>query len=252
MSSTMVPVEPRLGVALLVLTLVAAGVALLGRLGYDRQIVVAATRAAAQLAVVALVIAAIVDSLHSPRVHRLHVRGGRPDVRTEGDALPERLVGRLSHRRRHPSRAGRAAGCRGAAAHRSGSHPCRRILIGGAMTATSLAGRIALDQLAVRRGEVEAAIALGLVERDAALEVCRSAAGEALTPPGPDSYGWPGDSPRGVRRDAARGCQPVGGGCRAALRPDRPPCRAGARGGADDRAGRTRARRALDRTPRET
>jgi putative ABC transport system permease protein len=60
--------------------------------------------------------------------------------------------------------------------------PVAGILIGGAMTSTSLAGRIALDQLTLRRGEVEAAIALGLSERDAGLEMCRSAAAAALTP----------------------------------------------------------------------
>ncbi|MFD4207378.1 ABC transporter permease [Micromonospora tulbaghiae] len=51
--------------------------------------------------------------------------------------------------------------------------PIAGILIGGAMTATSLAGRRALDELRDRHGEYEAALALGLVPRDAALEVCR-------------------------------------------------------------------------------
>jgi putative ABC transport system permease protein len=55
-------------------------------------------------------------------------------------------------------------------------------LIGGAMTATSLAGRRALDELAARRGEVEAALALGFLSRDASLMVCRPAAGQALVP----------------------------------------------------------------------
>jgi putative ABC transport system permease protein len=56
------------------------------------------------------------------------------------------------------------------------------ILIGGAMTATSLAGRRALDDLRTRRGEVEAALSLGLGDRDAALEICRPAASQALVP----------------------------------------------------------------------
>jgi putative ABC transport system permease protein len=60
--------------------------------------------------------------------------------------------------------------------------PIAGILIGGAMTATSLSGRRALDELRVRRGEYEAALAIGLLPRDAALEVCRPSAGQALVP----------------------------------------------------------------------
>ncbi|MFC7344849.1 ABC transporter permease [Saccharopolyspora griseoalba] len=55
-------------------------------------------------------------------------------------------------------------------------------LIGGALTATALAGRRLLDELAHRRGEVEAALALGMVERDARLEIVRPVAGTALVP----------------------------------------------------------------------
>jgi putative ABC transport system permease protein len=60
--------------------------------------------------------------------------------------------------------------------------PVAGILIGGAMTATSLAGRRALDELATRHGEYEAALALGFMPRDAALEICRPTAGQALMP----------------------------------------------------------------------
>jgi putative ABC transport system permease protein len=56
------------------------------------------------------------------------------------------------------------------------------IVIGGAMTATSLAGRRALDELAGRHGEYEAALSLGLLERDAAMELIRPAARHALVP----------------------------------------------------------------------
>jgi ABC-type iron transport system FetAB permease component len=51
------------------------------------------------------------------------------------------------------------------------------------MTAVSLAGRRLREELSARRGEVEAALALGLVRRDAVLEVARPAAGTALLPP---------------------------------------------------------------------
>lgn len=60
--------------------------------------------------------------------------------------------------------------------------PIAGILIGGAMTATSLAGRRALDELASRRGEYEAALALGLTNPDAARLIVRHTAGQALVP----------------------------------------------------------------------
>ena len=60
--------------------------------------------------------------------------------------------------------------------------PVAGILVGGAMTATVLAGRRGLDDLAARRGEVEAALSLGFEQREAALMVCRPAAAEALVP----------------------------------------------------------------------
>jgi putative ABC transport system permease protein len=60
--------------------------------------------------------------------------------------------------------------------------PIAGILIGGAMTATSLAGRRALETLRARRGEYEAALALGFLRRDAVLLICRPSAGDALVP----------------------------------------------------------------------
>ncbi len=55
-------------------------------------------------------------------------------------------------------------------------------LIGGALVATALAGRRLLDELQQRSGEVEAALALGMVDRAARLEVARPVAGSALMP----------------------------------------------------------------------
>jgi putative ABC transport system permease protein len=60
--------------------------------------------------------------------------------------------------------------------------PVTGILIGGAMTATVVAGQRALDALDRRRGEHEAAMSLGLASRDAALLVCREDATLALVP----------------------------------------------------------------------
>ena len=50
------------------------------------------------------------------------------------------------------------------------------------MTATTLAGRRVQDALRSRRGEVEAALSLGLLDRDARLLVSRADAGLALVP----------------------------------------------------------------------
>ncbi|WKX70108.1 ABC transporter permease [Streptomyces sp. XD-27] len=60
--------------------------------------------------------------------------------------------------------------------------PITGILIGGALTATVLSGRRALDELRQRHGEVEAALALGFLDRDARLEIARPAASDALLP----------------------------------------------------------------------
>ncbi|MFF1685114.1 MULTISPECIES: ABC transporter permease [unclassified Streptomyces] len=60
--------------------------------------------------------------------------------------------------------------------------PVAGILIGGALTATVIAGRRSLEELEARRGEVEAAMALGFLDRDARLEIARPAAADALIP----------------------------------------------------------------------
>jgi putative ABC transport system permease protein len=60
--------------------------------------------------------------------------------------------------------------------------PIAGILIGGAMTATSLAGRRALDELVARRGEYEAALALGFPNADATRLIVQPTAGQALVP----------------------------------------------------------------------
>jgi putative ABC transport system permease protein len=60
--------------------------------------------------------------------------------------------------------------------------PIVGILIGGAMTATTLTGRRALDALRVRHGEYEAALSVGLLPRDSALLIAREDAALALVP----------------------------------------------------------------------
>lgn len=60
--------------------------------------------------------------------------------------------------------------------------PVLGILIGGAMTATTLSGRRTLDALHQRHGEFEAALSIGLLTRDARILVARDDAGLALVP----------------------------------------------------------------------
>jgi putative ABC transport system permease protein len=179
-----VTVGPRFAVALLVLVAVAAAVARLGQLGHGRQIVVAGARAAVQLAAVSLLIAAIVRSLWytaafvtvmcavAAWTSGRRIGAGRSDawwaaVPIAAGSLP--IVAGLLASGLLPAKGIAIV-------------PVAGILIGGAMTATSLAGRRAVDELVQRRGEVEAALALGFADRDAALEICRPAAGQALVP----------------------------------------------------------------------
>lgn len=60
--------------------------------------------------------------------------------------------------------------------------PTAGILIGNAMTGTTLAGRRALDAVQERRGEVEAGLSIGLLPRDALLLVAQEPARLALVP----------------------------------------------------------------------
>lgn len=60
--------------------------------------------------------------------------------------------------------------------------PIVAIVLGGTMTAVAVTARLALDALVLRAGEVEAALSLGMTDRDSRLEVIRGAATNALLP----------------------------------------------------------------------
>jgi putative ABC transport system permease protein len=174
----------RLAAVLLVLTCVAAGTSRLSGLGVERDHVTAAVRAVLQLAVVAVVIAAVMESLWL----------------SLGFVLLMLVVATAtSHRRiRAPRRQGPwtalaiAAGavpviglCLGSGViplNGAGVVPISGIIIGGAMTASTLTGRRAFDELTAHHGAYEAALALGFPASDAALLVIQPTAREALTP----------------------------------------------------------------------
>jgi putative ABC transport system permease protein len=172
-----------LGVALLVLTVAAVAVTTLAGLGVGRRIATAALRAVVQLAIVSVVIVAVVRSLWLSLTFVLVMLA---------------VAAVTSGRRMTPDRCGVLAVTPialgavpvVAVVVATGAVPITGIalvpvcgiVIGGAMTATSLAGRRALDELAGRHGEYEAALSLGLLERDAAMELIRPAARHALVP----------------------------------------------------------------------
>ncbi|MFE5958821.1 ABC transporter permease [Streptomyces rubiginosohelvolus] len=162
----LLPVSVTLGVVLAVLLVFAAAVAAWASLGRSREILVAGVRAAAQLAAVSLLIGWVVRSV-APLLGFVALMfavavwtAGRritanrtwrwAAVPIGAGVLP--VVGALLLTGLVPVR-GMAL------------IPVAGILIGGALTATVLSGRRALDELAARRGEVEAGMAPGRVRR---------------------------------------------------------------------------------------
>lgn len=174
---------PGLAVALVLLVAVACAVSWWGGLGHERGVVVASVRAVLQLAAVAGVLAVVVGSVAASLafVAFMHVvasgTAARRLVRSRCGwwcalpvaAGPLPVVGLLLLLDVLP--------LEGVALV-----PVAGILVGGAMSATVLAGRRGLDDLAARRGEVEAALSLGFEQREAGLMVSRPAASEALVP----------------------------------------------------------------------
>ena len=178
-----ISVGPAFALVLVGLVVVGAGVALLARLGVSRAIVTASLRAVVQLGVVSLLITAVLRSWWATAGFIAVMLG-------VAAATSARRVTTL--RLGWPVAAPIAAGALPVGAGIVAAHtmplttvavlPIAGILIGGAMTATSLAGRRALDDLRLRNGEYEAALALGFLPRDAVLELCRPTVGQALVP----------------------------------------------------------------------
>ncbi|MGW7486677.1 ABC transporter permease [Streptomyces sp. NPDC054786] len=179
----LLPVNATLGVVLAVLLAVAVAIAALARLGHARAIAVAGLRAAAQLAAVSYLIGWVVHAL--PWLLSFLALMFLVAVRTAGRRITQNrtwwwaaapiavgvvpVVGLLLLTGLVPPRGLTLI-------------PVAGILIGGALTATVLGGRRALDELETRRGEFEAGLALGLPDRDARMEVARPAASDALLP----------------------------------------------------------------------
>jgi putative ABC transport system permease protein len=182
-TSGSIPVTPVFGAVIAVLLVAAAAVCALGGLGRWREVLFAGIRGGVQLLAVALIISALVRWMALAALFIVVMF-----------LVATRTAGRRVTTDRTWWWAGVpiAAGVAPAVLLLVGTAavpltglvliPLVGQLIGGALTATALAGRRMLDELRQRRGEVEAALALGLSERDARLEIARPVAPSALMP----------------------------------------------------------------------
>jgi putative ABC transport system permease protein len=174
----------RLAVVLALLLGVAVTASGLGRLGVELAFTTAAFRAVVQLSIVSLVIAAALASVWWSLAFVL---------------LMYAVASWTSAGRIRVSRAqvGWVAAAVGAGAapvlalilasgvvpfNGAGLVPVAGIIIGGAMTAATLTGRRAYDEIAGNFGSYEAGLALGMTSPEAAFEVIQPTAKEALTP----------------------------------------------------------------------
>lgn len=179
----MIEPGPAFVVVLVIMAVGASFTAWVAGLRVSRSILTASVRALAQLAAVSLVIVVVlrswlaaaafvvvmfsvatVTSARRISRHRSAMWTGLPIV---AGVAPTSALLVLSGSVPHTAAA---------------SVPVLGIFVGGAMTATSLAGRRAVDSLRTSFGEYEAALALGFGERDAAMLVCQPSASQALVP----------------------------------------------------------------------
>lgn len=174
----------RLGVVLVVLVVLAVATSHVGRLGVGREHATAAARAVVQLSVVSLVIAAALASVWwsltvvlvmflvavGTAARRIHVLTGQ-----EAHVGAAMLAGVLPVLTL-------ALGSGVIPFNGAGIVPIAGIVIGGVMTAATLTGRRASDELLGQFGAYEAALSLGLSQQEAAFLVIQPSAREALTP----------------------------------------------------------------------
>lgn len=181
MPSSPVVLGPGLIIVCLVMVAAAAAVYRFTALGSPWTVPWAAIRAAVQLAAVAAILAAAMSRLWSAAV------------------VLAFLVASVTAARRSRADRGSAwlAACLGAGMIAvlpllllSGVVPMTgvavvpivAIVLGNTMTATAVAARLTLDVLTVRAGEVEAALSLGMTERDSRMEIIGRSATHALLP----------------------------------------------------------------------
>jgi putative ABC transport system permease protein len=174
----------RLAVVLVVLVAMAVAAAVLGRLGTEREYPSAALRAVVQLALVSLVIAAALASVWLSLGFVLlmfavatwtstgRVRAPRGQLPWVGLAIASGILPVLA-----------LVFASGVVPFNGpGIIPIAGIVVGNMMTAATLTGRRAYDEIAGKFGTYEAGLALGMTSPEAAFEVVQPTAKEALTP----------------------------------------------------------------------
>jgi putative ABC transport system permease protein len=174
----------RLAAVLVVLVVTATVASYVGQLGVGHDHVTAAGRAVVQLTVVSLAIAATLSSIWWSLAFVLLMyvvatvtSGRRVDVPAR--QLP--WVGLAVAAGAAPV-IGLTLASGVIPVNGAGIVPMAGILIGGAMTVATLAGRRASAELRGRRGEYEAGLAIGLPRVDAAMLVIQPSARDALAP----------------------------------------------------------------------
>lgn len=183
-----VPPGPRpdlqVAIALVVLLSLAVVASIAGSLGHARGVLSAGARAVLQLGVLALVLAAVLDSGGLTAVFLLLMlavaawtSAGRIGGTAGGTLRTLAAIG-------IPAAAVLGVVLATGAVSRQplALLPVGGIVIGGAMTATTLAGRRALVDLRARSGEVEAGLAVGLSPREATRPILSRSAADALVP----------------------------------------------------------------------
>ena len=174
----------RLAVVLVLLVALAVVASVVGRLGVERTQVVAAVRAVAQLGVVSLVIAAALASVWWSLAFVLLMFSVASVTST----------GRIGTPRDQLPWVAFAIACGAVPVlalvfasgvvpfNGPGIIPIAGIVVGNMMTAATLTGRRAYDEIASKFGSYEAGLALGMTSAEAAFEVVQPTAKEALTP----------------------------------------------------------------------
>ena len=169
---------------LVALVLLAVTTSYVGRLGVARDHVTAAVRATVQLAVVSLLIAAALDSVWWSFVVVLvmllvavatasrRVDVVRSQVPWVGLAIVCGVFPVLAL----------SLGSGVVPLNGAGIIPIAGIVVGNMMTAATLTGRRACDELVGHFGSYEAGLAIGLTQDEAAFEVVQPSAREALLP----------------------------------------------------------------------
>lgn len=183
----MVNIGPALAVAIVVLAVIAVAVNRFSRSGLSTDAAIAVARAVVQLAALAAVIAVVIHNVWASGAFALlmsataawtsasRVARGRPQWR---------LIALLWLPVAAPTLSTVAILVAAGVLPAAGLAiiPTAGIMLGGAMNTTTLAGRRSLEELEARRGEVEAALSLGFLPRDARAEICQKAGAMALLP----------------------------------------------------------------------